>query len=104
MAKTTDPNIFLVKPTYVSREIGPDNKKRRPRVWYLNQLQRPQLKTLLEVGGAQTFTTKGNPEQGKAPRTVHVVAVADVTPGTKHTIKLADGKTRRVTIPVVTQS
>lgn len=99
MARSSDSNIFLVKPSYVSREIGPDNAKRRPRVWYLNRLQRPQLKTLCEVGGAQMFTTKGNPDEGKAPRAIHVVAVADVTPGSTHTVTLANGVTTVVTIP-----
>lgn len=97
MARTNNPDIFLVKDTYVARET---KGGRRPSVWYLNRFTKPDLKELTTVGTVKSFTTKGNEAQGKAPRNIVVATVADVTPGTKHIITLPSGELHRVTIPV----
>jgi hypothetical protein len=96
MARSNDANIFLVKNTWIPRAI-----KSKTRPWYLKgNFTKAELQTLATPGTVLTFTTKGNEELGKAPRVIDVVSVTDVTPGTKHRVKLAStGKVRVLTIP-----
>ena len=91
MAKTTDPNIFLVKPTWVKRV------KDKPSVWYLKALT-PQQRVALTVSGEViTHTTQ-------AGRTFTVAAVNDVSNGKTYSI---GGKTvtvvKDLNVPVSTQ-
>jgi hypothetical protein len=94
MAKTNHPNVYLVKPSYMERVIKSIKAGKRPRVWYLNVFQRPQLENLTKPG--QTISRvvcKGKENE----RTIHVASVKSVEPGSKHRVKI-DGKVRVLTI------
>jgi hypothetical protein len=73
MAKTNNPNIFLVKPTWVKRVLN------KPSVWYLKSLTPQQRASLTYEGSIVTHTTQ-------AGRTFTVAAVNDVSDGKTYDI------------------
>jgi hypothetical protein len=83
MAKTNNPDIFLVKPTWVTKVINGSART----VWYLKMLTAAEREALTNVGTLVTHTTK-------AGRKITIVSVSDVSPGSKHSVYGED-----VTIP-----
>jgi len=75
MAKTDNPDVYVVKPSWVQRVI--DGKART--VWYLKMLNKQQVRELTVVGNTVRHTTKEG-------RKVTVHAVNDVTSGTVYNI------------------
>lgn len=68
MAKTTNPNVFIVKPTWVAKVMN------KPNVWYLKSLSLKDREYLTHYGATVTHTTN-------AGRTFTVVAGEDVSDG-----------------------
>lgn len=80
MAKTTDPDVFIVKPTWVAKVMN------KPSVWYLKSLPIKDREYLTHYGATVTHTTQ-------AGRTFTVVAGDDVSDGAGYVV---NGKTVRV--------
>lgn len=73
MAKTTNPDVYLVKPTYMERNLV------KPRVWYIKALNPAERKSLTRTGNVVTHVTK-------AGRTITVAAVDDVSDGKSYNV------------------
>jgi hypothetical protein len=74
MAKTTDPDVFIVKPAWVAKVIN------KPSVWYLKSLSLRDREYLTHHGATVSHTTQ-------AGRTFTVVAGDDVSDDRRKTRK-----------------
>jgi hypothetical protein len=75
MAKTNNPDVYLVKPSWVQRVVNGQSRT----VWYLKMLTDNQVLSLTHTGTVIKHTTN----EGRA---VTVASVSDVAPGTKHVV------------------
>lgn len=91
MAKTSNPNIFVVTPSYAASAIttrknnkGKPKGQRRHLPYYMNMFETPDLKKLSTPGTVISTTTK-------AGRPITVISVESVAQGS--TLRVRSGQT-----------